>query len=486
MSTVIKDPITGALLEVTANRQIAIKTANPTEISGVEHPEQVGSIRLQAECDAGTVTGVPTLKALEVSNDYRLRVGTDQTAFNELFPGAAFNTTLWTNPTTTMTTTSASGFANLNAGASLASGAVARLTTWRSFPCYKSYTTYIETDLQFTSTPVIGNVCEWGAIIHTGTAAPTDGVFFRINAVGELRCIINNNGIETQSATLDFNALVGVNMSRAFLIYIVSNKAVFWIDNNLVAEIETPAAQGSTTSSQNLPLSFRNYNSSATSTAQTMKVAFTNVTLADQNTNKLWNTIICGMGGNSSQGQTGGTIGNTALHTNNQAPGVGAAMTNTTAALGSGLGGQFAALPTLAVNTDGIICSYQVPIGTAISPGKSLYINGVNIDSAVTTVLAGNASPIVYAYSIAYGHTAVSLATTESATTKAPRRKFLGVNSFAAAAPVGTVGTEVKINMENPIVVQPGEFIQIIAKNVGAVTTTGVVTFFIDLDGYFE
>ena len=49
-------------------------------------------------------------------------------------------------------------------------------------------------------------------------------------------------------------------------------------------------------------------------------------------------------------------------------------MTNTTAALGTGLGGQFSALPTLAVNTDGIICSYLNPIPTSAIPGKQMVI----------------------------------------------------------------------------------------------------------------
>jgi hypothetical protein len=43
----------------------------------------------------------------------------------------------------------------------------------------------------------------------------------------------------------------------------------------------------------------------------------------------------------------------------------------------------------------------------------------------VTTVLAGNATPVQYVYSIAYGHNNVSLATTTSATAKAPVRKPL-------------------------------------------------------------
>jgi hypothetical protein len=179
-------------------------------------------------------------------------------------------------------------------------------------------------------------------------------------------------------------------------------------------------------------------------------------------------------------------MGSTALYTNSLAPTAGAAMTNTTAALGSGLGGQFSALPTLAANTDGIICSFQVPLGPATLPGKTLYIRNINIDAIVTTVLAGNATPVIYAYSLAYGHTAVSLATTETTTSKAPRRKILGLNQFPAAAALGIQATSLGSNIDVPVAVYPGEFVQVVAKNIGAVTTTGVITFFIDIDGYFE
>lgn len=83
---------------------------------------------------------------------------------------------------------------------------------------------------------------------------------------------------------------------------------------------------------------------------------------------KAWAHVMAGAGGMSYQGQTGQTLGSTALYTNSLAAGAGAVMTNTTAALGSGLGGQFSALPTLAVGTDGIVSSYQVPVGTSAAP----------------------------------------------------------------------------------------------------------------------
>jgi hypothetical protein len=467
---------TAGLANVDATFNLQVNT--PTVI------EDAGHITLAAENDEGTITGNRYMLSPEVTGDYRLRVGVDNMMFNELFPGAAINTGLWTSPVTTMTLTVGGGFANLNAASSLAINAVARLTTYRSFPCLKSYTTYYEKEVNFSSLPVIGNVCEWGAFISTGIATPTDGCFFKLNAAGEFRCVTNNNGTETQSGTLDFSTLVGVNTTRSFLIYVMSNKALFWIDNILVASIDAPAGQGTVTSSQNIPLSFRNYNSTAVSTAQVMKVSMTNVTLADQSSTKTWSQIIAGAGGHCSQGQTGGTIGSTALYTNSLAAGAGVVPTNTTAALGSGLGGQFAILPTLLVGTDGIISSYQVPIGSSTAPAKSLYITRVTIDAGVTTILTGG--PVLYAWSIAYGHTAVSLATAEAATTKAARRVPIGMQSFPVTSAVGTIGQKIDLDFSVPIVVQPGEFIQAVAKNLGVVTTLGVITTNISFGGFWE
>lgn len=476
MSIIIKSGANGHLAGVDEQTNLLVNTPMSASSAGYSV--------MTAQNDEGTITGNRYMVDPEVTGDFRLRVGVDNMAFNELFPGAAVNTALWTTPVSTMTLTVAGGFANLNAASSIAINAVARLQTYRHFPCYKSYTTYFESEVNFTQTPVIGNVCEWGAFLSTGTAAPTDGVFFRINAAGEFRCVTNNNGTETQSGTLDFDALVGVNHTKSFLIYIMSNKAFFWIDNILVATIESPAGQGTLTSSQNLPMSFRNYNSTATSIAQVMKVSMVNVTMADQSTGKPWTHIVAGAGGHSSQGQTSGTMGSTALYTNSLAAGAGVALTNTTAAAGSGLGGQFSVQPTLAAGTDGIVSSYQVPLGTAAVPGKSLYVTRITLNSAVTTALTGG--PVLYALSLAYGHTAVSLATTETATSKAPRRLPLGFQSIPATSAVGVLGGQIDLSFETPILVQPGEFIQVVAKNLGTVTSAGVVVFIISIGGYFE
>ena len=414
----------------------------------------------------------------------------DQTMFNEIFPGSTINGSLWTSPVATASMSVGGGLLTLNNASSLASGAVARVGTYRYFPILASYPLYATMQLQFSAVPVANMVHEWGMVIHTGVAAPTEGAYFTINAAGEFRCVVNTNGVINQSAPLNYSTLVGINTTRQFLIYIGTDTVTFWIDNVKVyeANLSTVAALGLQIGSGQLPLSFRSYNSATvTGTAQLMKVSAVNITLAEMANGKSWGQIQCGAGISAYQGQTGGTLGTTALYSNNLAAGAGAVMTNTTAALGSGLGGQFTALPTLAVGTDGIMQSYQVPLGTVAVPGKTLYITGVRMRGVVSTVLAGNATPVTYAYSLAYGHNAVSLATVASSTAKAPVRIPLDVESYAAAAAVGTVGSVISEDFSSaPIAVYPGEFIQIVAKNIGAVTTTGAITWLVTFKGFWE
>ena len=93
-----------------------------------------GFAALMSEQDAGTILGSRRTKALEASEDFRLRVGMDTPLLHEFFPGAALNSALFTAPVTTATVTVAGGFVTLNAGLSVASGAVARVSSYRSFP----------------------------------------------------------------------------------------------------------------------------------------------------------------------------------------------------------------------------------------------------------------------------------------------------------------------------------------------------------------
>ena len=98
-------------------------------------------------------------------------------------------------------------------------------------------------------------------------------------------------------------------------------------------------------------------------------------------------------------------------------------------------------------------------------------------------------TPTTLAWSLAFGHTAVSLATAEAATTKAPRRIALGFQSVAVGAAVGALYTPDSISQwfDSPIYVNPGEFIAVVVKQiVGTATASQSIWYLVTFDAYFE
>jgi hypothetical protein len=477
MSVIIKSGSSTSLASVDTNNNLQVNM--PTD------PDFSGFTALTAESDPGDITGTRTLRNLETSDDFRLRTGTDQTFFNEYFPGTTVNLNVWTVINSTQTVTQASNFANLNG--TVTSGQYSQLRSIRHMPVYMTFPTYCEIDLQFSQLPITNTVYEWGLGLAGTSAAPTDGAFFRINAAGEFRAILNTAGTEVQSDDLSANIPLA-NITYDFLIVLSEKGAEYWKNDVLLATIPRSAAAGSSIASMNLPIFIRQYNSGTATVASTIKVGYVNISLGDMASYKPWQHVMAGSGGMAYQSQTGAaTLGSTALYTNSLAAGGGAAMTNTAASLGSGLGGQFTTQPTLTAGADGIVCSVQIPAGSNVVPGKCLYITGVKIHGAVTAALTGG--PVLYAYSLAYGHTAVSMATTDVlGTSKGPRRIALGFESFAATSAIGVRGSDggCKMTFNSPVVVQPGEFVAITAKNLGTVTSGGTITFLVTFDGYFE
>ena len=181
----------------------------------------------------------------------------------------------------------------------------------------------------------------------------------------------------------------------------------------------------------------------------------------------------------SYQGLSGGTMGSLSVYTNSSNP-TAAVPSNTalTANLPAGLGGQAWETFTLAVNTDAILMSYQVPTGTVSVLGKRLKVTGVKLSSFVQTVLAGG--PLVRTFTLNFGQTAVSLATAEAATTKARRVVLLPelTQVVTAAQAVSTMISQplggISLFSE-PIYVNPGEFISLAVKHIGTVGSSGTI-----------
>jgi hypothetical protein len=212
------------------------------------------------------------------------------------------------------------------------------------------------------------------------------------------------------------------------------------------------------------------------------------VTLQDIATNKPWSHQAATAGMAGYVGQNGQTQGQTAIWANNTAP-TAVGILNTAVGAFTGIGGISAVLPTLAAASDGVVFSYQNPAATINITGRNLIITGIKVQGVVTVIFAGG--PVIYAYTCTFGLTAATNATTETAsfataTTHAPRRVFLGMESYPVTAPVGQLGTGATLQLTTPIVVRPGEFLQITARNLGTVTTTGAITIGATFDCYWE
>lgn len=441
-------------------------------------PAKAGAAILFVENDDGTYMTDPYYKSPEVDEDYRLRVATDFILDTDSFYYATQNTGKHRYGNTTQTITWGTGGLTLNGAGVTTTATGCEIRTWAPFPVYGSGNTYCETLVGFTAQPTNNVIVEFGLGItnNTGTAAPSDGIFFRLTSAG-MQCVVSFSGSET-TASVPGAFTYANNDVDNYQIVSTLREAEFWINSTRVAKIEVPTAAGTIYSSSSLSWFAQQRHPGVASAVLQTKIYNYLVAVGG-----IGNTIEDAAVGNilmgSYQGLSGGTMGSLALYTNSANP-TAAVPTNTTAALGSGLGGQFWETDTLAVTTDGIISSFQVPAGTVAIPGRRLLIKGVTISSFVQTALTGGG--YVAQWSLAFGHTAVSLATAEAATTKAARRVPLGHQSVAAAATALTLYNPIYIPFTSPVVVNPGEFVQTVKKKIGTAPSAGVIGHTITFD----
>jgi hypothetical protein len=389
------------------------------------------------------------------------------------------------------------GYMTLNSGSITTLSTSCGVQTWKAFPLFAKAELRCNVSCQVPNGAQNNQTIEFGLFQATlnGAApgAPTDGILFRYNTVGELRGYINYGGTETSTGPM---TVPSTSVNHDYLIVCQTDTVCFYIDDVLqaVLTLQTNApTQGQPFMSGAQPLTFRVYTAgSAPTLAPVLKVSDCFVSEFGPDLARPWSQQKAGFGHMGYQGQNGGTMGSTS-NISNSAFAAAIALSNTAVTTGNpaGLGGYAHYLPTLPAGTDAIISSYQNPVGGVNQTPRNLIITGCWIHSAVDLVLAGG--PLVMAYTLAFGHTAVSLATTETAsfttgTAKAPRRIPLGMEACVAAAVAGTLLSPQGVYRQfaSPIVVAPGEFVAVVGRNMGTVTTTGSVVALVGFDCYFE
>lgn len=463
------------------------------------------------------------VKGMMVSESRRLKVGIDNVLFGDTFQDGAINGNKYIaqqGSTGLTITQTGNGYINLNGGAATTASAVALLQTRNQFQLYGNFEFAIETDIAFSAVSQPANCfCEWGIGQTANTVSnASDGVFFRLTNSG-IYGVVSYNAAGGANEVITPILKTGVsnwayvqNKKHRFEIVLDEEHAEFWIDGSLRAEIDYVVSQISQpmiyqTPSQ--PIFWKIWhNASGAAAAQTMKVASVNCMLIDVASNRKWETFLSSMGQHCSalqnanqtiNGVANSVIGTNATINNSTA----AAITPptgtpsaTTAALGNSLGGLYN--PTWLANTsttDYILCSYQVPLPTTSTTSKKLIITGCRIDLSVGTVASGGtaSAPIIF-WHLAYGSSAISLATadlTNSASpTKAYRRLPLGIMSATSTSSYTTAGTALPsiITTFQPITVMPGEFVALAFKPISGYTggTLPVMWVSVMFDGFWE
>jgi len=479
MSTIIKGGTSNILADVDANNNLKVNL--PTILSASGYNSIVG------EVDNGSITGEKLVRPVDVSQDYRLRTGIDKILWMDTFSHAVLNNSKYIGVTSTMTITVGSGFLNLNAGNAVASGNVARVQTFKTFPLFNTYPLYIDFKAKFSFALQANSVIEFGLGLATGVATPTDGIFFRAVG-GQLNGVINNNSAET-SITNIHTPVAGVVYHYAIIID--QNKCSFWVNDDMIGYINTPTGLGAPCQSNSLPLLIRNYNNGAPVTAVQLNIVQLGISLGDMDSGKDWNTVMV-TNGQSSINATDGTIAAaagtyTANMVNITAP-ASATLSNTTAGYAT-LGGQFQFAAVGSLETDYALFAYLNPIATSAIPGKTLVITGVKIDT-FNTVAAVATTPTVLQWAIGVGGTAISLLTADSVTTgtRAARRLGLGIQAMPVGTAAGGMADKtIDVKFTSPLMVEAGSYCHIILKMpISTATATEIIRGLVVVNGYFE
>lgn len=478
----------------TSNNPVEANASGELKVALSNTTANIGGVRNFSENDPGTITGTALLKSPETSQDYRMRVGLDTVLFTDTFNATAQNTGNWKHNFTTMTMTQSVGFLNINAaGTSTVANNYASLQSWRYFPLIGTAPLAVEFTGQITAWPTANEVFMAGLGVALGSAnPPVDGVWFQLTSSGLEGVLRYNSGTQDTITLISDVSTMPLNSNAKYVIVIGERGIDYWIDDVLYGTQEIPAAQGQPFMATSLPVFFQKHNANTVGSSPNMiiKVGEVSVTLMDLNSNLTWANQMasCGQG---LQGLNGGTMGSPQIQWANTALPTAAAATNTTAALGAFIGGLFLMNAPATSATDLIVASYQNPIGSVNQTPRTMKLRGMKVD-CVNAGAAVATTATTFAVAIAWGGTALTLAQAESSsfangTTKARRIQPIGVVNFPVGAAIGAISPTIQFDFEAPLVINPGEYIQVIAKPlIGTATASEVFQWIISPNAYHD
>ena len=467
MAIEIKSGIDTNLATVDSNKALRVATSNTSSNNGIAARTN--------RSDAGSFTGTPLDIDPESDEDYRTRVAQDALVFWEPWAGTTITQQAWSNNAASLSITAGGQYAKINSGAAVTAAAVGRLTSYKTIPIYNDHATFVSfpLNIQAASVGITNTTWEAGLFYASSTTAPTDGVFVRMDASGLLKLVQNFNGTETTSASITYTSILPVNTDVHFVLAISKTNVRLWIGDVLVATLAQQSGTPLNAQSTALPVSFRLYNAGVSpGTATQMWIGPVEVSQSGMGNAPSFTDAWCASGFHGIQTISGTTAGSTANYANSAAP-ASATLSNTAAGYTT-LGGQWQFAAVLGAETDYALFGYQVPAQAVGSHNRGLLIRGISI-SAMNTVVAVATTATVLQWGIGIGSTAVSLATADAATTRAPRRLALGTQTFPVGATVGATAAEIVRTFNCPLYAEAGTFVHVILKvPIGTATATEI------------
>lgn len=479
MSIIIKSGTTSDLLTVDTNKQ-ALVNLPTTEADA-------GFVALTAESDSGSVTGTRTVRALEVNEDYSLRVGVDNMIFNETFNSTTINPGQWYQYTDTMTIAQASGFLTLNNNATTTDAKYAGVKSYRTFSMIGTQSLYIQWRAAITNPTATNKTIEMGWGYAATTSVPTDGAVFRWKTDGTLVGVVIHNSSETASSA--FTAPTTAE-NHSYCIVIGWGSAEFWIDDVLQARVSAPVANSQITRSSAAPFYARVYNGVSASAASKINISNVMVAMNGAPNIRPYPVTMASFGRNANTGPTSFTTLTTQCNWTNTPTINSATLANNAAPSGGYTGttlGGLAAFPAVnGATTDYIVFTYTNEQGTKDIDGRTLFITDIRIDT-VNSVTAVATTATVLQWALAFGGTAVDLSTADGVAARAARKVPLGQQSWIVGAGVGVAANPIYMSFNTPFMVESGTILHIVNRcPIGTATATEVFLSTVAINGFWE
>lgn len=465
-----RDGTTTTTAEVTSSGQLTV--IRPSTKSGPD-ASNAGNYSTTPMVVGITSAGVPTLRCPTISAYYRQNVNFETLLFYDNFASSASNTAAiafnsssnWSMATSSSTASTA--LQQMVLTSSTAASAAVRCTTKRQF-------SFVGITLQIEFRALFDQIYD-GQYVYMGLANPPGATAISTNYVGFVINPMGGFGLQAFGRILNFTSPTP-RFSHRYKLIITETLVIGYIDDLIVAELSsiTMAAAPTTSlacgnvvfnivadTSGRVPsgaIVLRIFDVSVKGLSGFGKHAF--FAAGDQN-------VHC-----SQYYPRISTTLTSALYTNSLAAGAGTTPTNTTAALGSGLGGQFSvAIASAPLGSDWIVASFN---NNPASGTPALMIKQIWFQASITTSFSVTTANLLY--SLAYGSSTVSLATA------AFRRIPLGADAMGLNA--GTVGKAFSFSFDPPIKIATGFFMNLAVKNLAAANSlTGVFTFLVGFDG---